>query len=120
MEISNGPTRRHAATGQGGGTPDSILNTKGVTVAYEHPTPRVATSQWRCAGHEDPELFDPSDDETLAAARSFCDGCEAKGLCLLLGTSRDEWGVWGGVLLENGRPVDKVRQRGRPRKVSAA
>lgn len=97
---------------------DSILNTKGVTVAYDHPTPLAATIPWRCAGHENPEIFDPVDDAALDEARGFCLGCDARGLCLLLGTRRAEWGVWGGVLLEGGKPVENVRRRGRPRKNS--
>ncbi|MBM7517209.1 WhiB family transcriptional regulator [Nocardioides nitrophenolicus] len=120
MEIRNGRMRPTTATTQTVDSAESILNTKGVTVAYDHPTPREATIQWRCVDHEDPEVFDPADDEALAVARDFCGGCEARGLCLLLGTSRDEWGVWGGVLLEGGKPVEKVRQRGRPKKVAAA
>lgn len=120
MEIRNGRMRPNTATTQtpAAAAPESILNTKGVTVAYDHPTPREATIAWRCADHEDPDIFDPVDDEAFAAAREFCGGCQVRGLCFLLGTSRDEWGVWGGVLLEGGKPVEKVRQRGRPKKVS--
>ncbi len=99
-------------------TIDALLSTKGVTVAYRHPTPR-ATTAWACAGYEDPEVFDPADQAALAEAQAVCGACAVRDLCLDLGLARDEWGVWGGVLLEGGKPIAKVRQRGRP-KVTAA
>lgn len=92
------------------------LVTKGVRVAYRHPTPEGVA--WRCADHEDPDLFDPADEETLAAAQEFCGGCHVREPCLALGLARDEWGVWGGVLLENGKPTERVKARGRPKKVA--
>jgi WhiB family transcriptional regulator, redox-sensing transcriptional regulator len=49
-----------------------------------------------------------------------CAGCDVRTLCLALGIGRDEWGVWGGVLLENGKPIEKVKLRGRPKKSTAA
>ncbi|HEX4190899.1 MAG TPA: WhiB family transcriptional regulator [Marmoricola sp.] len=96
---------------------NDMLDTKGVTVAFDFPTPQVA---WTCAGYDDPDVFDPVDSDTLALAQSLCGTCAVRDVCLGLGTSRGEWGVWGGVLLEAGKPVDKVRQSGRPRKVTAA
>jgi WhiB family redox-sensing transcriptional regulator len=95
-----------------------ILNTKGVNIAFDHPTPREATS-WRCASYEDPDMFDPADDDVLADARAFCGGCDSRAACLDLGVRREEWGVWGGVLLQSGRPMEKVKQRGRPRNSAA-
>lgn len=118
MEKRNGRMRAETVATPKDEVADRILTTQGVTVAYAHPTPRHVP--WRCADHEDPELFDPVDETALAEARAFCGGCEVSGLCLRLGTSRAEWGVWGGVLLEGGKAVDKVRQRGRPKKVVAA
>lgn len=120
METRNGRMRPNIEPSATVDAVESILTTKGVTVAYAHPTPRDPAIQWRCADHDDPEIFDPADDDALATARAFCGGCDARELCLLLGTSRDEWGVWGGVLLEGGKPVERVRQRGRPKKVVAA
>jgi WhiB family transcriptional regulator, redox-sensing transcriptional regulator len=99
---------------------DELLDTKGVTVAYRYPTPRSTALSWNCAGYADPEVFDPIDDDALAKAQAVCAGCGVRTLCLALGISRDEWGVWGGVLLENGAPVQKVKRRGRPRKGAAA
>ena len=99
-------------------TIEEVLGTKGVTVAYANPTPR--TDAWKCAGYENPDVFDPSDDDALAEAQAVCGGCAVRALCFDLGVSRDEWGVWGGVLLEDGSPIEKVKRRGRPRKISAA
>lgn len=97
---------------------DEPLDTKGITVAYQHPTPKGAA--WACADHDDAELFDPVDPDALAEALVVCGGCGVRALCLELGVRRSEWGVWGGVLLENGKRIEKVRQRGRPKKASAA
>ncbi len=99
---------------------DEILDTKGVTVAYGHPTPRMPAYDWSCVGYDNPAVFDPADDADLAEARSVCGTCEVQALCLTLGINRDEWGVWGGVLLEGGTPIEKVKTRGRPKKPSAA
>ncbi len=121
MERMNG--RPRAATGRRhderpAGDIDPQFNTKGVTVAFAAPTPRVAGLEWRCADHPDPEMFHPTDEETRSAATAFCAGCPARELCLALGQRRDEWGIWGGVLLEGGKPLAEVRRPGRPRKVA--
>jgi len=119
METMNGRMRPSTATSQEIRALENILNTKGVTVAYEHPTPRDPDVGWGCADHATPEIFDPDDDDMLAEALSVCGGCAARLLCLDLGLRRAEWGVWGGVLLEDGKPIEKVKRRGRPRKVAA-
>jgi hypothetical protein len=98
---------------------EDLLDTQGVTVAYAHPTPRHATVAWSCSGY-DPDVFDPTDEDALAEAQAVCAGCDVRALCLALGTSRGEWGVWGGVLLDGGKPIEKVKQPGRPKKATAA
>jgi WhiB family redox-sensing transcriptional regulator len=98
---------------------EDMLDTKGVTVAYAYPTPNVVTSAWSCAGY-DPDVFDPTDEHALAEAQAVCAGCDVRELCLALGVSRGEWGVWGGVLLDGGKPIEKVKQPGRPKKSTAA
>lgn len=95
---------------------DKGFKTKALTVAHAHPTPRQPDLGWGCAGHEDPETFQPTSTEALAEAQVECAKCPATALCLSLGAARGEWGVWGGVLLENGKPVDRVRAPGRPKK----
>lgn len=120
MEMKNGWP--HTATTPASYSADERgdLNTKGVTIAFSHPTPRSPGIAWRCEGHEDPEIFDPCDDDALAAALEICNPCDVRTLCLALGTSRSEWGVWGGVLLEAGKPIETVRRRGRPKKAAVA
>jgi len=99
---------------------DESLDTWGVTVAYEYPTPRMPALGWSCDGYENPDAFDPVDQDALAEARAVCADCDARTMCLALGIRRKEWGVWGGVLLDYGRPIEKVKQRGRPKKATAA
>lgn len=97
----------------------ATLNTKSVTVAYEHPTPYVPAQEWACAGN-DPGTFFPEDDETLVAAKLVCAGCGLRDTCLSLALARGESGVWGGVFLENGKVLDGIPSMGRPRKTVAA
>lgn len=93
-----------------------ILSTGAATRAYANPTPKV---EWACAGI-DPELFFPADEHGLANAIAVCGGCSFRNLCLSIGQTRKESGVWGGVLLEEGKVQQGVRRRGRPAKVVAA
>ena len=77
-----------------------------------------------CLDH-DPELFFPIGDAgpaltQLEAAKAVCAGCPVRELCLSLGPQRDEYGVWGGVLLESGKPQAAVPRRGRPPKIGSA
>lgn len=90
------------------------FDTKGVTIAFTAPTPHDPTLVWACADHPDPDLFHPTDDARLAAAQALCATCPVRALCLELGLRRDEYGVWGGVLLDNGRPLESVPRPGRP------
>ncbi len=98
-------------------TDDTVLTSHGVTIAFAHPAP--GTAEWACAG-QDPELFFPADDATLAEAAALCASCPARATCLALAEARSESGVWGGVLLSEGRHLDAVPRRGRPRKSVAA
>ena len=96
----------------------SVLTSQGVTVAYAYPTPVVPTREWACVG-VDPELFFPTSAAELAAAQEVCSGCAVRDVCLALGETRGESGVWGGVLLDRGGPLDGVPVIGRPRKTAA-
>lgn len=93
----------------------TVLTSHGVTVAFQNPTP--AGGRWACA-ESDPELFFPADNATLAAARRVCDGCPMRDTCLALAQARKESGVWGGVLLDRGRPLEAVPVMGRPRRAA--
>ena len=99
--------------------PQAVLTTKGVTVAYRHPTPTTPDLPWACAGIN-PDQFFPEDEATLAAARRICAECPLQDVCRELGLARAESGVWGGLLLEDGRVLERVPVMGRPRRVVAA
>lgn len=92
------------------------FNTKGVVAAHRYPWPREESLTPACAGHRNPEQFFPQTQEDLAAAASLCGRCEIRGLCLEIALARAESGVWGGVLLDEGRPGAVPRRPGRPRK----
>ena len=96
----------------------TVLTSQGVTVAYAYPTPVVPTQDWACVG-VDPELFFPTSAVELALAQEVCSGCAMRDLCLTLGETRSESGVWGGVLLDRGRALPAVPVLGRPRKNAA-
>jgi|GEM_PF-1363187 len=120
MEIRNGRMRPATTAMQRASVDveaEAILITKAVTVAYDAPTPR--TSGWKCAG-ADPEMFFPADDAGLAEARAFCATCPNRSVCLDLALTRQESGVWGGVLLEMGKVLDQPRKIGRPKKAPGA
>ncbi len=60
--------------------------------------------------------FDPAPG-AIAQARRLCTRCLAQGECLRAAIARGEpWGVWGGELFADGRPVGVRRYPGRPRK----
>ena len=82
------------------------FSTKTYELTLKHPTPR--TDEWACVG-EDPELFHPEDLTQLAEAQQVCTDCPMRQTCLELGTARREWGVWGGVLLESGKPRHRAQ-----------
>jgi hypothetical protein len=43
------------------------------------------------------------DDETLRPAiDALCSSCPVRKNCFAVGISQKEWGIWGGVYLENG------------------
>lgn len=53
----------------------------------------------------------------IARAKAICAKCTLRDACLEGALDRAEpWGVWGGELIENGRPVVHKRPRGRPPK----
>lgn len=88
-------------------------NSKAFTVATKHPFSPGLLAACKDA---DPNLFDPADMAALEKAKTYCASCPVRDLCEQAGLARDEWGVWGGVLLENGVARDEPRKMGRPRK----
>lgn len=92
------------------------LRTKGVVAGHRYPWPRRHSVAPACAGHAEPEQFFPTNEGELAAAKALCAGCGIRELCLAVALARGESGVWGGVLLDEGKPGALPRRPGRPRK----
>ncbi len=87
------------------------MATKAHQIASQHPTPHDRSLEWACVG-ADPRIFDPDNVIELANAKSYCVACPARLVCLQLGLQRQEWGVWGGVLLEAGKRLNAPRRPG--------
>ena len=75
------------------------------------------TSFARCSdGHGTlSRLFFSDDDHELARAKAICRTCGLRDACLAGAIERQEpYGVWGGMLVLDGNPVEFQRRRGRP------
>jgi hypothetical protein len=57
-----------------------------------------------CYGYDTNFFFDKyEEDENLRPAiDKLCSTCPVRKECFAIGVSQKEWGVWGGVYLENG------------------
>ncbi|KRV47207.1 DNA-binding protein [Wenjunlia vitaminophila] len=65
----------------------------------------------------DPEVFFAESPADVEYAKSLCQTCPVRELCLQGAKDRREpWGVWGGELFVQGVVVPRKRPRGRPRK----
>ncbi len=70
----------------------------------------------RCSDSSSHELFFSERPDELRAAQEICSVCEVRPECLAFAVhSEVEWGVWGGVIFWDGRPMFRKRGRGRPR-----
>ena len=92
-----------------------ILTSHGVNVAYAFPLLSMPAQEWACAG-TDPDLFFPKNDQVLDQAQAVCQTCPLVESCLAQAIARAESGVWGGVLLDTGKPLASVPTRGRPKR----
>ncbi|GAA3675911.1 WhiB family transcriptional regulator [Yimella lutea] len=70
--------------------------------------------QWACSGHPQPEIFFPNTNRDLSAAKKICSDCPAKLMCGRAGVESLESGVWGGTLLHNGVPNNRLFTREYP------
>ncbi len=69
----------------------------------------------------DPELFFAESPDDVEYAKSLCQDCPVRAVCLRGALERREpWGVWGGELFAQGVVVPRKRPRGRPRKSEVA
>lgn len=58
-----------------------------------------------CLNMDSNLFFDKYEESTNVrnAIDNLCMNCPVQRNCLAIGVSRQEWGVWGGVFLENGK-----------------
>ena len=64
-----------------------------------------------------PDLYFSESPRELELAKQLCRPCPLRTRCLEGALERHEpWGVWGGEVFVDGRPVPFKRSRGRPRK----
>jgi WhiB family redox-sensing transcriptional regulator len=76
--------------------------------------------QGNCVGSGRHDLFFSDRPEELAEAQTLCFDCRVRIPCLELALETGaEWGVWGGVIFWDGKPLYRKRARGRPRRVDA-
>ena len=60
----------------------------------------------------DPEIFYPVSDEEADPAKTICDACSVRTLCLEYAlTSRERDGVWGGATERERRRMIRQRRR---------
>lgn len=57
-----------------------------------------------CLGSDTNIFFEQYEDneESREAIDSLCQSCPVQKTCFAVGVSGKEWGVWGGIYLENG------------------
>ena len=66
-------------------------------------------NEWKddaaCLGQDTNLFFDKyEEDESLRPkVDSLCAGCPVAKQCFAVGVSQKEWGVWGGIYIENGK-----------------
>jgi WhiB family redox-sensing transcriptional regulator len=64
----------------------------------------------------DPDLWFAETQPDLERAKVLCGRCRLRSECLFGALQRREpFGVWGGEIFQDGRPVPVKRGRGRPR-----
>lgn len=82
------------------------MRTKGLTAGYLAPWPKDLPSPACASTDLDPECWFPSDLAEFRAAASVCASCRLADFCRQVASARGEYGVWGGILYEDGVPVD--------------
>jgi hypothetical protein len=64
--------------------------------------------QWKddglCLDYDTNLFFDKYEEDVLLrpAVDKLCSMCPVSNTCFAVGISQKEWGIWGGVFLENG------------------
>lgn len=93
------------------------MATNALEIAQTYPWPRGLTPA--CQGHENPELWFPFTAEDRDEAIDICLDCPIMVQCREIALTRKESGVWGGELLDRGKPTvlpsekhpDKIRKQ---------
>ena len=88
-------------------------------VEYTDGVTRLEAEQWACLG-ADPELFWPTTEEALTEAAALCSRCPARAACARRGAEAREWGVWGGLLLNRGKPTGELFPVTKPERIPVA
>lgn len=59
-----------------------------------------------CRDYDTNLFFDKyeEDIDLRPAIDNLCSTCPVARMCFAVGVSQKEWGVWGGIYLENGKP----------------
>ena len=66
-------------------------------------------NEWKddaaCLGYDTNLFFDKYEEseEFRPGIDNLCAGCPVARQCFAVGVSQKEWGVWGGIYLENGK-----------------
>lgn len=66
-------------------------------------------SEWKdeaaCLGYDTNLFFEQYEEreKLRPAIDKMCSGCPVARQCFAVGVSQKEWGVWGGIYLENGK-----------------
>lgn len=65
-----------------------------------------------CLGLDTNLFFDNYEEDKVLASITdgLCSTCPIQRECLTLGVSRKEWGVWGGIYLEEGEISEEFNQ----------
>jgi hypothetical protein len=58
-----------------------------------------------CADYDTNLFFEKYEDDTLLrpAIDKLCSECPVRKECFAVGVSQKEWGIWGGIYIENGQ-----------------
>lgn len=58
-----------------------------------------------CLDYDTNLFFDKYEEDVSlrSAIDTICKGCSVRKTCFAVGVSGKEWGVWGGIFIENGK-----------------
>lgn len=64
------------------------------------------TDKAKCLGHDTNIFFDIYEDnpQIRNTIDNICGECPVRRKCFATGVSENQWGVWGGIYLEDGQP----------------